>query len=57
LFLESMEHKKGMPGEFLRKCDPRILANVLRGEHPQTIALVLSTIGTKKAGEAITALA
>lgn len=56
LFLESMENKRGMPGEFLRKCDPRILANVLRGEHPQTIALVLSTIGTKKAGEAIVAL-
>ena len=56
LFLETMENKKGMPGEFLRKCDPRMLANVLRGEHPQTIALVLSTLGTKKAGEAITAI-
>jgi flagellar motor switch protein FliG len=56
LFLETMENKKGMPGEFLRKCDPRLLANVLRGEHPQTIALVLSTLGTKKAGEAIGAL-
>jgi flagellar motor switch protein FliG len=56
IFLETMENKKGMPGEFLRRCDPRLLANVLRGEHPQTIALVLSTLGTKKAGEAIGAL-
>jgi flagellar motor switch protein FliG len=56
MFLESMENKKGMPGEFLRRVDPRMLANVLRGEHPQTIALVLSTLGTKKAGEAIVAL-
>jgi flagellar motor switch protein FliG len=53
LFLETMENKRGMPGEFLRRCDPKVLANVLRGEHPQTIALVLSTLGTKKAGEAI----
>ncbi len=56
LFLETMETKRGMPGEFLRRCDPKVLANVLRGEHPQTIALVLSTLGTKKAGEAIVAL-
>jgi flagellar motor switch protein FliG len=55
-FIGSMETKKGAPGEFLRKCDPRILANVLRGEHAQTIALVLSTLGPKKAGDAITAL-
>ena len=56
MFLESMENKKGMPGEFIRRCDPRVLANILRGEHPQTIALVLSTLGTKKAGEGLVAL-
>jgi flagellar motor switch protein FliG len=56
VFLESMESKKGLPGEFLRRCDPKILANILKGEHPQTIALVLSTLGTKKAGEAIVCL-
>jgi flagellar motor switch protein FliG len=55
-FLESMESKKGLPGEFLRKCDPRALANVLKGEHPQTVALVLSVLGTKKAGDAVVAL-
>ena len=56
MFLESMENKRGMPGEFIRRCDPRVLANILRGEHPQTIALVLSTLGTKKAGEGLVAL-
>jgi flagellar motor switch protein FliG len=55
-FLGNIETKKGMPGEFLRRCDPKLLANVLRGEHPQTIALVLSTLGPKKAGDAISAL-
>jgi flagellar motor switch protein FliG len=49
LFLGNMESRKGMPGEFLRTSDPRILANVLRGEHPQTIALVLSILSVKKA--------
>ncbi|HVN98187.1 MAG TPA: flagellar motor switch protein FliG [Syntrophorhabdaceae bacterium] len=55
-FLGNLETKRGMPGEFLRRCDPKLLANVLRGEHPQTIALVLSTLGPKKAGDAISAL-
>lgn len=55
-FLGNIETKKGMPGEFLRRCDPKLLANMLRGEHPQTVALVLSTLGTKKAGDAISAL-
>jgi flagellar motor switch protein FliG len=56
IVLGSMESKKGMPGEFLRRCDPRLLANMLRGEHPQTIALVLSTLGAKKAGDALVSL-
>lgn len=51
--LEQIEFKKGLPGEFIRSCDPRILASILRGEHPQTIALVLSTVGTRKAVEAL----
>ena len=56
LFLGNMESRKGMPGEFLRTSDPRILANVLRGEHPQTIALVLSILSVKKACDLITHL-
>ncbi|MDW8003076.1 MAG: flagellar motor switch protein FliG [Deltaproteobacteria bacterium] len=52
-FLEQIQAKKGVPGEFLKTCDPKVLAYVLKGEHPQTIALVLSTIGVRKAHEAI----
>ncbi len=56
MVLGAMETKQGMPGEFFRKCDPKLLANALRGEHPQTIALVLSTLGAKKAGDALACL-
>ena len=51
--LGNLSQKRGMPGEFLRTCDPKMVANVLRAEHPQTIALALSVLGTKKASEAI----
>ncbi len=55
-FLGGLESKKGVPGEFLRRCDPKLLANILRGEHPQTIALIFSTLGPKRAGDAIAGL-
>jgi flagellar motor switch protein FliG len=56
ILLGQLDTKKGVPGEFLKRCDPRVLANVIREEHPQTMALVLSILGTKKAGEAISCL-
>jgi flagellar motor switch protein FliG len=56
MYIESMESKGGVPGEFLRTCDPRLLANTVRGEHPQTVALVLSILNSKKACEAISVL-
>ncbi len=56
MFLGNMESRKGMPGEFLRTADARILANVLRGEHPQTIALVLSILSVKKACDLVSYL-
>jgi flagellar motor switch protein FliG len=56
LFLGNMESRRGMPGEFLRTSDPRILANVLRGEHPQTIALVLSILSVRKACDLVSYL-
>jgi flagellar motor switch protein FliG len=55
-FFEQIDLKKGVPGEFIRTCDPKVLAYVLKGEHPQTIALVLSTIGVKRALEALSNL-
>ena len=53
MYIDSMESKQGIPGEFLKTCDPRLLANTVRGEHPQTIALIFSTLNSKKACEAI----
>jgi flagellar motor switch protein FliG len=55
-FMGNMESRRGMPGDFLRTADARILANVLRGEHPQTIALVLSILSIKKACDLVTYL-
>jgi flagellar motor switch protein FliG len=45
----------GEPGVFLSKLDPGLLANVLRDEHPQTVALILSSMG--KPDKARTAIA
>jgi flagellar motor switch protein FliG len=52
----NMESRRGMPGDFLRTADARILANVIRGEHPQTIALVLSILSIRKACDLVTYL-
>jgi flagellar motor switch protein FliG len=53
MYIDSMGTKQGTPGEFLKTCDPRLLANTVRGEHPQTIALIFSILSSKKACEAI----
>jgi flagellar motor switch protein FliG len=53
MYIDSIEAKQGVPGEFLKTCDPRLLANTIRGEHPQTIALIFSILSSKKACEAI----
>ena len=39
--------------KFLKSCDPRILANTLKSEHPQTISLVLSNMELRQATEVI----
>ena len=57
MYIESMESKDGgIPGEFLRTCDSKLLANTIRGEHPQTIALIFSILSSKKACESIALL-
>jgi len=48
--------KKQSPGDFLKRCDTKALSHFLRNEHPQTIALVLSVTGLKKAGEVLISL-
>ncbi|MFN7994802.1 MAG: flagellar motor switch protein FliG [Bryobacteraceae bacterium] len=42
--------------DLLQKCDPQQLAKVIHGEHPQTIALILSHLGCAKAAELLAAL-
>ncbi len=37
------------PSEFLRRYDSRAIAQVLRAEHPQTVAVVLASMEAKKA--------
>ena len=37
------------PVEFLRRYDPKAIAQVLRNEHPQTIAVVLASMEARKA--------
>lgn len=56
MFLESLSPKEGAPGEFIRTLDPRMLASALKGEHPQTMALVLSTLNSKKACDTVALL-
>lgn len=40
----------------LELIDPRTLANFIRAEHPQTMALILAHLDSKKCGEALKAL-
>jgi flagellar motor switch protein FliG len=50
---ESAKIKEEKPSKFLKNCDSRILANVLKNEHPQTTSLVLSSLDMKKATEVV----
>jgi len=44
------------PNEFLRRYDSRAIAQVLRGEHPQTVAVVLASMEAKKARDILETL-
>lgn len=44
------------PFDFARKADPHQLLNFLQGEHPQTIALVLSYLEPEQAGQILSEL-
>ncbi|KKE78370.1 MULTISPECIES: flagellar motor switch protein FliG [Bacillaceae] len=44
------------PFDFARKADPQQLLNYIQGEHPQTIALVLSYLDSEQAGQILSAL-
>jgi len=49
-------HRGGKGRQILKVCDARILSNILKNEHPQTISLVLSNMESKKATEVISYL-
>jgi flagellar motor switch protein FliG len=50
---QQLSTEKVNTDKFLKSCDPRILANTLKGEHPQTISLVLSNMEVKQATEVV----
>jgi flagellar motor switch protein FliG len=54
---ESMDYREeGIPGAYLRTCEPRLLTGAIRNEHPQTIALVLSVLPPAKVCDVIALL-
>src|SRR5690625_1271483 len=44
------------PFDFARKADPNQVLNFIQGEHPQTIALVLSYLDPEQSGQILSAL-
>ncbi|AIF43761.1 flagellar motor switch protein FliG [Virgibacillus sp. SK37] len=44
------------PFDFARKADPQQVLNFIQGEHPQTIALVLSYLDPEQSGQILSAL-
>ncbi|MBU5426527.1 flagellar motor switch protein FliG [Tissierella pigra] len=44
------------PFEFIRKADPNQLLNYIQNEHPQTIALILSYLGSAQAAQLLSSL-
>ncbi len=56
VYINAMESRGGVPGDFLKTCDSRLLATTIKGEHPQTISLIISLLPPKKACDVISAL-
>ena len=53
---QHLRTEQAKASKFLKTCDPRILANTLKSEHPQTISLVLSNMELRQATEVISHL-
>lgn len=45
--------KEKVPFKYVREIDPKVLANFIKSEHPQTIAIILVHLGQEKAGETL----
>ena len=47
------EEKHRTPFKHLRDIDPKLLAGFIKGEHPQTIAIIISHLGHQKASQVL----
>lgn len=47
------EEKQRIPFKHLRDIDPKLLAGFIKGEHPQTIAIIVSHLGHQKASQVL----
>jgi flagellar motor switch protein FliG len=45
--------KENIPFKYVREIDPKVLANFIKSEHPQTIAVILVHLGYERAGETL----
>jgi flagellar motor switch protein FliG len=50
------EAKQRTPFKHLRDIDPKLLAGFIKGEHPQTIAIIVSHLGHQKASQVLACL-
>ena len=52
--MDSIEQERAkVPFKYVREIDARVLANFIRNEHPQTIAIILVHLGQEKASEVL----
>lgn len=45
--------KEQVPFKYVREIDPRVLANFIKNEHPQTIVIILVHLGQEKASQVL----
>jgi len=50
------EEKQRIPFKHLKEIDAKLLAGFIKGEHPQTIAIIVSHLGHEKASQVLTFL-
>jgi flagellar motor switch protein FliG len=50
------EEKQRTPFRHLKDVDPKLLAGFIKGEHPQTIAIIISHLGHQKASQVLACL-
>lgn len=56
VYKELEKSKKNVPFGYLDGIDQKIVVNLIKGEHPQTIALILATLRSDKAAEILSDL-